>query len=132
MQNFNIEQITLGIVSIVGLISFAERVISWIIKKFNYAHNKVNEVENLKETLKSNSDDIEFLKEQNRLIIEGIRNLLRDRLKADALKYITQKEIDLNDLEEYDITYKIYKQMGGNGIGTKYHDEVMELPVKKR
>lgn len=125
-----IQNIILGIMSIVGIVLGVEKLITWITGKLNKYHNEASKLEEMKQTLQNNTEDIAFLKNQTCLELEGIRNILRKQLKEDALIYIAKGEITHDELQEYEITYNIYKNMGGNGIGSKYHDDVLKLKVK--
>ena len=118
-----------GIMAIVGLILTIEKTYKWGKDKFDYAHSKVNEKEEIKETINQHVDEIKKLQMQNELIIESIRNLLRNRLKHDCLKYIAKGSITQDELEEYEETYNLYAAIGGNGAGTKYHEDVMNLKI---
>ena len=115
--------------ALVGIVLGAEKVITWFVNKFKILHKQANKVEEMEETLSNNTEDIIFLKNQTCLVLEGIRNILRRQLKDDALLYISRGEINHEELEEYEVTYNIYKNMGGNGIGSKYHDDVLALKV---
>jgi hypothetical protein len=126
----NIQNIVVGIMALVGFILATEKVITWIFTKFNMFRKQANKVEEMENTLVTNTEDIGFLKNQTCLVLEGIRNILRRQLKDDALIYIERGEITHDELQEYEVTYNIYKNMGGNGIGSKYHDEVLKLKVK--
>ena len=125
----NVQNIITGIMALVGIVLGAEKVITWFVNKFKILHKQANKVEEMEETLSNNTEDIIFLKNQTCLVLEGIRNILRRQLKDDALLYISRGEINHEELEEYEVTYNIYKNMGGNGIGSKYHDDVLALKV---
>ena len=126
----NMHNIVVGIMALVGFILALEKVVNWFVSKFKLLHKQANKVEEMEETLSNNTEDVAFLKNQICLVLEGIRNILRKQLKEDALKHISKGEITHDELQEYEITYNIYKNMGGNGIGTKYHDDVLKLKVK--
>lgn len=126
----DIQNIVVGIMALVGFILAVEKVLTWIFAKFNMFRKQANKVEEMEHTLVTNTEDIGFLKNQTCLVLEGIRNILRRQLKDDALIYIERGEITHDELQEYEVTYNIYKNMGGNGIGSKYHDEVLKLKVK--
>ena len=120
-----------AIMAIVGFILTVEKVYKWIKDKFIYAHKKVNEEQEIKETIAEHVDEIKKLQQQNEIIMESIRNLLRSRLKHDCLKYIARGSITQDELEEYEEIYKLYSAIGGNGPGTKYHNDVMELKISE-
>ena len=126
----NVQNIITGIMALVGIVLGTEKVITWFVNKFKILHKQANKVEEMEETLSNNTEDVAFLKNQICLVLEGIRNILRKQLKEEALKHISKGEITHDELQEYEITYNIYKNMGGNGIGTKYHDDVLKLKVK--
>ena len=127
--DIDINNFLTAIMSIVGTILTIEKVYKWVKDKFNYAHNKVNENEEIKETIKQHVDEIKKLQTQNELIMESIRNLLRNRLKHDCLKYIAKGSVTQDELEEYEETYNLYSAIGGNGAGKKYHEDVIHLKI---
>ena len=125
----DIDNLITGIMGIIGIILSIEKIYKWIKNKFDYAHTKVNEADDIKEKISQHVDEIKKLQEQNKIILEGIKNLLRSQLKHDCLKYVQRKSITQEELEEYEDTYKIYTSIGGNGAGTKYHNDVINLPI---
>jgi len=125
----DINNFIMAITSIVGIVLAIEKTYKWAKEKFYYAHNKVNETNTIKETLNQDAEEIKSIKEQNQLIIEGIKNLLKDKLKREYVEYKHKSSITTEELEEYESTYTIYAAMGGNGVGKRYYEEVMELEV---
>lgn len=129
MPNIDLQTIVTVICGCVTFIYAVDKFLTFYKEKFNIKHAEQNEAEHMKDMLVKNTNEIGSLTEQNRLIIEGVRNLLRQKIKDDAIKYIQRNSISPEELEEYNITYNIYKNMGGNGTGTRYHDEVLKLNI---
>lgn len=130
MGNLDVQTIFTVICGCVTFIYAVDKFINFGKEKFNVKHIEKTEEEHMKEMLTNNTQEINALNEQNRLIIEGVRNLLRQRIKEEALEYISRQSITTEELDEFNITYNIYKNMGGNGTGTKYHDEVLKLNIE--
>lgn len=60
----------------------------------------------------------------------GIQNLLRNEIIKMHARCIEQGWASLEDKEFMERNYVVYHDMEGNGIGTKLHAEVMNLPTK--
>jgi hypothetical protein len=108
-----------------------EKVYTWLKQKFDYAHNKVNEDDELKTTITRQAEELKILRTQNKIIMDGLMMILRNTIKNDGIRYIERGKIYQDELDEYEQTYAVYEQMGGNGIGKKYHNAVMDLPILK-
>jgi hypothetical protein len=108
-----------------------EKVYAWLKQKFDYAHNKVNQDDELKTTITKQAEELKILRTQNKIIMDGLMMILRNTIKNDGIKYIERGKIYQDELDEYEQTYAVYEQMGGNGIGKKYHNAVMDLPILK-
>lgn len=129
LEGISLQTIFTVICGCVTVIYSIDKFLAFSTEKFNIRYNRQNESEHMKQMLSTNTNDINDLKRQNKLIIDGVSNLLRQRIKEDALEYITRGRITTEELEEYNNTYSIYKSMGGNGAGTRYHDEVLKLKI---
>jgi hypothetical protein len=108
-----------------------EKIYTWLKQKFDYAHNKVNEDDELKTTITRQAEELKILRTQNKIIMDGLMMILRNTIKNDGIRYIERGKIYQDELDEYEQTYAVYEQMGGNGIGKKYHNAVMDLPILK-
>lgn len=130
MFGIDIENFVTALLSIIGCILTLEKAYKWIYEKFNYAHKKVNEANDTKETISELVEEIKNLKQQNEVILDISRSLLKDKLKKECSEYVERGSITQEELEEYHHTYELYENAHGNGIGTKYHNMVMNLPIK--
>lgn len=68
--------------------------------------------------------------EENELVKSALRALLRSELMRTHHQAVRDGHASTVDKEVMERTYKSYHQLGGNGIATNLHDEMMELPTK--
>mgnify|MGYP003103046760 CR=1 FL=1 len=60
----------------------------------------------------------------------GVRSLLRCELVRQHREHCVRGEpLTLEDREYVDRTYEAYHALGGNGVGTRLHEELMEMGV---
>lgn len=62
---------------------------------------------------------------------KGMKLLLRKELKDLWSEYKKQGYVSTAELQEYEDIYTVYHELGGNGVGTRWHDEVCKLEVKE-
>lgn len=61
-----------------------------------------------------------------RAVIHGLRVLLRAEIIRIHREYVqTDRPIPVEVMDEADDAYSAYSALGGNGTGTKMHDEIM-------
>jgi hypothetical protein len=63
---------------------------------------------------------------------EGMKALLRSELIKDYNKYLEKGEMPIYAKENVEDIYKAYHNLGGNGVGTKMYNELMELPTEMK
>lgn len=68
--------------------------------------------------------------EENELVKSALRALLRSELMRTHHQAVRDGHASTVDKEVMERTYQSYHQLGGNGIATNLHDEMMELPTK--
>lgn len=68
--------------------------------------------------------------EENELVKSALRALLRSELMRTHHQAVRDGCASTVDKEVMERTYQSYHQLGGNGIATNLHDEMMELPTK--
>ena len=56
--------------------------------------------------------------------------LLRD-IQLSGAEILQQTKIDADDFKQFEESYKIYKELGGNGYADKVMNEVARLPLSK-
>lgn len=61
---------------------------------------------------------------------KAIQLLLRRELKEIWNKCMHKKNVTIDELNEFEEIYVAYHELGGNGIATKWHKEMLELEVK--
>lgn len=72
----------------------------------------------------------EKAEKENELVKSALRALLRSELMRthhQAVRYGYATTVDKEVMER---TYQSYHRLGGNGIATNLHDEMMALPTK--
>ena len=68
--------------------------------------------------------------EENELVKSALRALLRSELMRTHHQAVRDGHASTVDKEVMERTYQSYHQLGGNGIATNLHDEMMALPTK--
>lgn len=68
--------------------------------------------------------------EESELVKSALRALLRSELMRTHHQAVNDGYVSMVDKEVVERTYQSYHQLGGNGIATNLHDEMMALPTK--
>jgi len=68
--------------------------------------------------------------DREKLIQDGIRELLYYRIKHNAEKCIKDEFITISGYQDIHRMYKLYHEMGGNGFITGLMEDIEELPKK--
>lgn len=72
----------------------------------------------------------EKAEEENELVKSALRALLRSELMRTHHQAVRDGYASTVEKEVMERTYQSYHQLGGNGIATNLHDEMMALPTK--
>lgn len=67
--------------------------------------------------------------EENELVKSALRALLRSELMRTHHQAVREGHAATVDKEVMERTYQSYHRLGGNGIATNLHDEMMALPT---
>lgn len=68
--------------------------------------------------------------EENELVKSALRALLRSELMRTHHQAVRDGYASTVEKEVMERTYQSYHQLGGNGIATNLHDEMLALPTK--
>lgn len=68
--------------------------------------------------------------EESELVKSALRALLRSELMRTHHQAVRDGYASTVEKEVMERTYQSYHQLGGNGIATNLHDEMMALPTK--
>lgn len=68
--------------------------------------------------------------EESELVKSALRALLRSEIMRTHHQAVRDGYASTVDKEVMERTYRSYHQLGGNGIATNLHDEMMALPTK--
>lgn len=68
--------------------------------------------------------------EESELVKSALRAMLRSELMRTHHQAVRDGYASTVDKEIMERTYYSYHQLGGNGIATNFHDEMMSLPTK--
>nr|DAH11010.1 MAG TPA: minor structural protein [Caudoviricetes sp.] len=68
--------------------------------------------------------------EENELVKSALRALLRSELMRTHHQAVRDGHASTLDKEVMERTYQSYHRLGGNGIATNLHDEMMALPTR--
>lgn len=72
----------------------------------------------------------EKAEKENELFKSALRALLRSELMRTHHQAVRDGHASTMDKEVMERTYQSYHMLGGNGIATNLHDEVMALPTR--
>lgn len=81
-------------------------------------------------TLSNRSAEKEKAAEEKELFKSALRALLRSELMRTHHRAVHDGHASTVDKEVMERTYQSYHMLGGNGIATNLHDEMMALPTK--
>lgn len=81
-------------------------------------------------TLSNRRAEKEKAEEENELFKSALRALLRSELMRTHHHAVRDGHASTVDKEVMERTYQSYHRLGGNGIATNLHDEMMALPTK--
>lgn len=71
----------------------------------------------------------EKAEKENELVRSALRSLLRSELMRTHHQAVRVGHASTQDKEVMERTYQSYHMLGGNGIATNFHDEMMALPT---
>lgn len=87
----------------------------------------------LKKYLSWKKENIKKTNERFKILEEGVKAMLHNKIYGSSLSHIEKGKISLDDLEDLDYLFKPYKKLGGNGTAEKLYDEVQGLKkIKSR
>lgn len=72
----------------------------------------------------------EKAEKENELVKSALRALLRSELMRTHHQAVREGYATTVDKEVMERTYQSYHRLGGNGIATNLHDEMMALPTR--
>lgn len=81
-------------------------------------------------TLSSRRAEKEKADKENELVKSALRALLRNELMRTHHQAVRDGYATTVDKEVMERTYQSYHRLGGNGIATNLHDEMMALPTR--
>lgn len=68
--------------------------------------------------------------EDNRLIHDALKCILRASIIREYDDYMARGYCEVHEKVSVDEQYKVYHQLGGNGTITTIHEKIMELPTE--
>lgn len=80
--------------------------------------------------LSSRRAEKEKAERENELVKSALRALLRSELMRTHHQAVRDGYASTVEKEVMERTYQSYHQLGGNGIATNLHDEMMALPTR--
>ena len=123
----DLNKITIG--TMIVIIVFADKVITYLYKKFNTAYKIKRETEDFIQLVSNQQKIIDQSNTKIDLLIEGIKEMLKSELKILHKEYMDRGNISSEELDNFNHLYEVYHLLGGNGTGTKYYDEVCQLQL---
>lgn len=75
------------------------------------------------------SKNLKQEKERNQAIEDGVRDILRMQILDTYEKCSAAGKISVSRKDAIDSAYRSYHKLGGNGVITQVHSEIMEMPI---
>ena len=75
------------------------------------------------------SKNLKQEKERNQAIEDGVRDILRMQILDTYEKCSAAGKISVSRKDAIDSAYRSYHKLGGNGVITQVHTEIMEMPI---
>lgn len=71
-----------------------------------------------------------YLKKRIHALSAGVQAMLRDKLRYQGKKYITQGWVSLDEKEDWEFMYQQYHGLGKNGVMDDIRERVFNLPTE--
>jgi len=126
MMDFN----GISLVAFIGLIVGVERSITWLLRYFNKAYDMKYEKQEFVKRCEEQERVVSELCVMNSAMVGGMRELIKMELKSKHGEYMDSNKISSEDLHNFEELYNCYHNLGGNGTGTKWYEEVLTLPIR--
>lgn len=120
----------ISLVAFIGVVIGVEKSVTWLLRYFNKAYDVKYEKQEFLRKCEQQEQIVNELRFTNKAIVSGVRELLKSELKQKHSEHMMQKFISSDDLHNFEELYNCYHNLGGNGTGTKWYDEVLTLPLK--
>lgn len=120
----------ISLVAFIGVVIGVEKSVTWLLRYFNKAYDVKYEKQEFLRKCEQQEQIVNELRFTNKAIVSGVRELLKSELKQKHSEYMMQEFISSDDLHNFEELYNCYHNLGGNGTGTKWYDEVLTLPLK--
>ena len=76
-------------------------------------------------------EQIEAQEKEQAILRTGVEALLHDRLYERCTSLILRKSTTVTELKNVEYLYRPYRDLGGNGTGTKLYEAVKNLPLSE-
>lgn len=116
---------TLTIASVIGAIVMLETILKYFIKGYKIT----KKYEKIIELTQTNTSDIQNQKCVQGALACGVKALLKNELKQYHTEYVQRSSIQSDEFENFETIYTAYHNLGGNGTGTKYWEDIQSLPI---
>lgn len=97
-------------------------------KKFVQSTNKKNEKQD--EQIKNIQDHTQQISNEQYHIIKRQRVILYNQIRVKSKNLINHGYVTLSDLDDLNLLYKEYKDLGGNGTAKILYEQAIKLPKR--
>ncbi|GEM_PF-1647569 len=123
IENFSLSEVLFVLCAIAGLVLSVEKLLKWILNKFNWYHKKKSQEEDLHEILKvyaeQNLQQSTQIKEIS-MKLDMLTNATRQNMKHTITKacedYLARNYITSYELQSLEDLYKVYEEIKGNSF----------------
>jgi len=123
IENFSLTEVLIVICAFVGLILSVEKLIKWILSKFNWYHKRKSQEEDFQEIIKNmNGQNIEQKKIMDEISkkLDSLTDATKQNMKITITKaceeYLSRGYITSYELQLLEDIYKAYEKIGGNSF----------------
>lgn len=129
LSDIGFPTIILVIVGLFGAFKFLDEVIKVCKSKFSDWYNRKRNKDKLVQDVDKHEKDISDIKLSQVALSNGMQILLKENLKKLHKEYVDRGSITSDEFDDFKFQYDTYHSLGGNGTGTKWYDEVCDLPI---
>jgi len=136
IENFSLSEVIFVLCALAGLVLSIEKLIKWILGKFNWYHKRKSQEEDLQKIITTMSEqNIEQNKRMDEISfkLDSMTYATKQNMKHTITKaseeYLARSYITSYELQSLEDMYKAYEQIGGNSFVHTLMSKIRKLKV---
>lgn len=136
IENFSLSEVIFVLCALAGLVLSIEKLIKWILSKFNWYHKRKSQEEDLQKIITTMSEQNiqqNKLMDEISLKLDSITYATKQNMKHAITRaceeYIAHGYITSYELQSLEDMYKAYEQIGGNSFVHTLMSKIRKLKV---